>query len=157
MAASFPSGSFLCLFCQMQGSAVKMRVRDRVQEDKSLFSCPAFTIRQAGGAYPAVPATYKGPDGAQGAQGSAPSFPSQVVEPDMVSGQEDPSVLHREWGRKYIKKDPSLGCYREAPCYPGLHPLSVSERTGIKSPGKQESHVRKSLPVLSPPTNLLIS
>ena len=85
---------------------------------------------------------------------------SQVVEPNMVSGQEGPSVLSREWARKQAVPEerpspPSLGCCREALCNPGLQSLSVSERTGIKFPGKQESHVRKSLPALSPPTNLL--
>lgn len=85
---------------------------------------------------------------------------SQVVEPNTVSGQGGPSVLYREWARKQaIHKErpspPRPGCCREAPCHPGLQPLSVSERTGIKFPGKQESHLRKSLPALSPSTNLL--
>ena len=78
---------------------------------------------------------------------------SEVVESNMVLGQEGPSVLYRKWARKQaVHKErpcpPSLGSCWKVLCHPGLQPPSVSEKTGIKFQRKQESHMRKSLPAL---------
>lgn len=155
MVASLPSGSLHCLFCQVWGSAVKMKDRGGIQMDKTLFNRPTFTVRQPGKAHPGAPTTRNRLARAQGAQGSAPSSPPPSCRAKYGIRSGGFISLYREWARKTAVREerppPSLGCCREAPCHPGLQPLSVSERTNVRFPGKQESHVRK-----SPPTNVLI-
>lgn len=152
MAASLPSGSLHCLLCQMRGwesevgfrrtkgFSIAQRLPSGKLEEHTLQLQPYTEDRLEHKKHKVV----------------LLPLPSQVIEPTMISGQEGPSVLYREWAvHKERPSPPSLGGCREALCHPGFQPLSVSERTDVKFPGKQESHVRKSLPAPSPPTSLL--